>query len=207
MATQAKIIAICGLKRSGKDTLANIISEKYTYEHVKISKKLKETCKLLFNFTDDQMEKDIKEEIDPRWGVSPRKCMQYFGTEMMQYQIQNLLNIGKKFWINSLLNEIDGNMNDKKYVISDLRFLHEYEEIKKRNGIIICVDRILTRSSHQGVDHLMNRVSEHGDVSLNEAIEDPHISEQEYKKFDYDLIIKNDTVESMITQIQSFFDR
>ena len=193
MATQlmkAKIIAICGLKRSGKDTLANIISEHYTYEHVKISKKLKETCKLLFNFTDDQMEKDFKEEIDPRWGVSPRKCMQYFGTEMMQYQIQNLLNIGKKFWINSLLNEIDVNeVNNKKYVISDLRFLHEYEEIKKRNGIIICVNRVLT------------------DKGVDKSTEDLHISEQEYKKFDYDLIIKNDTVESMITQIQSFFDR
>ena len=193
MATQlmkAKIIAICGLKRSGKDTLANIISDHYTYEHVKISKKLKETCKLLFNFTDDQMEKDFKEEIDPRWGVSPRKCMQYFGTEMMQYQIQNLLNIGKKFWINSLLNEIDVNeVNNKKYVISDLRFLHEYEEIKKRNGIIICVNRVLT------------------DKGVDKSTEDLHISEQEYKKFDYDLIIKNDTVESMITQIQSFFDR
>jgi uridine kinase len=191
MATQARIIAICGMKRSGKDTLANIISEHYTYEHVKISKKLKDTCKLLFNFTDDQMEKDIKEEIDPRWGVSPRKCMQYFGTELMQYQIQNLLNIGKKFWINSLLNEIDVNSSSKKYVISDLRFLHEYEEIKKRNGLIICVDRVKTHSSDQGV----------------EATEDLHISEQEYKKFDYDLIIKNDTIESMITQIQSFFDR
>lgn len=192
MTTQAKIIAICGLKRSGKDTLANIISEKYNYEHVKISKKLKDTCKLLFNFTDDQMEKDIKEDIDPRWGVSPRKCMQYFGTEMMQYQIQNLLNIGRKFWINSLLNEIDmTDANTKRYVISDLRFLHEYDEIKKRNGLIICVDRVLTRPIDQCV----------------EAPEDPHISEQEYKKFDYDLIIKNDTIDSMITQIQSFFDR
>lgn len=188
-AIQAKIIGICGLKRSGKDTLANIISEKYNYEHVKISKKLKETCKILFDFTDDQMEKDIKEDIDPRWGVSPRKCMQYFGTELMQYQIQNLLNIGKKFWINSLLNEIDRE-NNKKYVISDLRFLHEYEEIKKRNGIIICVDRMQNRSS----DHAV-------------AVEDAHISEQEYKKFDYDLIIKNDTIDSMVTQIQSFFDR
>ena len=198
MTTRAKIIAICGLKRSGKDTLANIISEHYNYEHVKISKKLKETCKILFNFTDDQMEKDIKEEIDPRWGVSPRKCMQYFGTELMQYQIQNLLSIGKKFWINSLLNEIDLNdVNDKKYVISDLRFLHEYEEIKKRNGIVICVDRVKTDQGNQG---------NQGNQGV-EATEDLHISEQEYKKFDYDLIIKNDTVDSMITQIQSFFDR
>lgn len=188
-AMQSKIIGICGLKRSGKDTLANIISETYNYEHVKISKKLKETCKILFNFTDEQMETDIKEEIDPRLGVSPRRCMQYFGTELMQYQIQDLLNIGKKFWINSLLNEIDGN-NTKNYVISDLRFLHEYEEIKKRNGIVICVDRLTT---------LPTKI-------LSEAT-DMHISEQEYKKFDYDLIIKNDTIESMIIQIQSFFGR
>jgi hypothetical protein len=159
------IIAISGLKRSGKDILANYICSKYNYEHIKISEKLKDICKILFNFSDEQLEKDIKEDIDPRWGISPRKCMQFIGTEIMQFKVQELLpEINRKFWIKSLLNSLDP---EKKYVISDLRFNHEYEELKKLNTLVVKIET--------------------GDINI-----DQHISEQEYKDIPADMILKND---------------
>jgi hypothetical protein len=165
-----RIIAISGFKRSGKDLLANYISKKYDYEHVKISEKLKDICKILFDFTDDQLEKDIKEEIDPRWNISPRKCMQFIGTEIMQFKVQELLpEINRKFWIKSLLNSLDPN---KKYVISDLRFKHEYEELKKLDSLIVRIDT--------NNNNLLNT--------------DDHVSEQEFKSINADIILLNDLV-------------
>ena len=44
-----KIIAVCGYKRSGKDTIAKYLNKKYNYKHLKITYKLKECLKLLFD--------------------------------------------------------------------------------------------------------------------------------------------------------------
>lgn len=179
-----RVIAVCGAKRSGKDTIASIIANEYGYEHVKISQKLKDTCKILFNFTDDQMELDTKEFVDPVWGVSPRQCMQFIGTEVMQYKLQELLpNQGRSFWIQSLIRSFN---DGKKYVISDLRFRHEYDEIKKLGGMVIKVNRI----------YLPPNIP---------PLEDQHVSEQEFKALKADYEVKNDTLDSTTTQIRSFF--
>ena len=135
---QPKIIAICGYNRSGKDTIANYLEKNYNYKHLKITYKLKECIKLLFDLTDNDLELDKKEDINKKWKVSPRHMMQFIGTDIFQYKIQELLpGIDKKFWINTFLNDplvSKLKKNDKfNIVISDLRFIHEYEELKKLN--------------------------------------------------------------------------
>jgi hypothetical protein len=133
-----QIIAICGYNRSGKDTIANYLEKNYNYKHLKITYKLKECIKLLFDLTDNDLELDKKEDINKKWKVSPRHMMQFIGTDIFQYKIQELLpGIDKKFWINTFLNDplvSKLKKNDKfNIVISDLRFIHEYEELKKLN--------------------------------------------------------------------------
>jgi hypothetical protein len=133
-----QIIAICGYNRSGKDTIANYLEKNYNYKHLKITYKLKECIKLLFDLTDNDLELNKKEEINDKWKVSPRHMMQFIGTDIFQYKIQELLpGIDKKFWINTFLNDplvSKLKKNDKfNIVISDLRFIHEYEELKKLN--------------------------------------------------------------------------
>lgn len=124
------IIAICGSRRAGKDTLARYLCEKYNYEHLKIAGKLKQILHELFGFSHEQMETDAKEDIDPRWGVSPRKVMQFVGTEMFQYKLQELLpQVGREFWIKSLLETIQKKKTN--IVISDLRFIHEYQALRQ----------------------------------------------------------------------------
>lgn len=166
-----KIIAICGHKMSGKDTLAKYIIEKYNYKHIKIASKLKDTMKLLFGFTDEQLEVN-KETIDPRWQITPRQAMQYFGTDIMQFHIKHLLpNMERKFWIKSIVTEIDSCPDPELcFVISDLRFLHEYNELTKYDLKVIQVDRF-----HK---------------------HDPHLSENEYKSIPYNVLLKNTGTES-----------
>jgi hypothetical protein len=178
-----QIIALCGAKRAGKDTLANMISCKYGYQHIKISHKLKQVCKILFNFTDEQLECDSKENVDKYWKISPRQAMQFIGTDIMQFQIQKIMpHVDRGFWIKTVLNEIDANPTSR-YVISDLRFHHEVDELKKRNAIIIKIERPSMENN------------------------DMHISEREYINIVPDIVVKNlgDGTNDLLSQIESFF--
>jgi hypothetical protein len=182
-----KIIAICGLKRSGKDTIADYLCSNYGYTKIKIANPLKQGLKVMFGFTDEQLESDKKDEIDPRWEVQPRKIMQFIGTEVMQYQLQQIIpGIGRKVWIRSLVEEYinDSKHNDKLFVIPDLRFLHEYEELSKHNTLFWRVDRITELDK-------LNHVC------------DLHISEKEYLQIPVSHVFKNETKNDLYSQIDN----
>ena len=180
------IIAICGAKRSGKDVLAKCLINKYNYEKLSFAEPLKKAVKELFNFNDIQVgideengngeEKDI---IDDRWGITPRKALQYFGTEIMQYKMNELIpNINREFFANILLSKI---VENKNYVISDMRFLHEYEKIKGLNILIIKVIR----------------------PSLIKK-RDEHISENEYEQIPCNIEVLNEgSIEDFINNFES----
>lgn len=186
-----KIIAICGAKRSGKDVLAKHLVSKYNYERVAFADPLKVAVKGLFNFDDDQvgigedMGTGRKDIVDEKWGITPRTALQFFGTEIMQEKIQEILpNIKKNFFANTLKNYIKSRLNDnegQKFVISDLRFIHEFEmlytisKIQKEDIVIIRVIRPYSSISNS-------------DTKENES---SHISELEYTRIPYDIILIN----------------
>lgn len=177
-----RIIAICGRRRSGKDTIANYICSKYPqYSNTKISCQLKGVIKMMFGFTDDQLENDAKDIVDNRWGITPRHAMQYIGTEVMQFGIQNLLpNTGRKFWIKSYVENVLSNPSMSHVVVSDMRFVHEYEELMKHNAFVIRVERNESKPCK----------------------EDEHISELEYLQIPADLILENNgTIEDLLIKI------
>lgn len=138
------IIGVCGYKRVGKDTIADYLCINHAFEKMKFAAPLKEMCKLLFNFSDEQLETNLKEDIDQRWNISPRKAMQFLGTEIMQYKISDLLpDIGRSFWARKLIDDID-NSSYKRVVISDLRFVHEYNLLKdkyRHNFVVVRVEK------------------------------------------------------------------
>lgn len=184
-----KIIAICGLKRSGKDTIADYLCSNYGYTKIKIANPLKQGLKVMFGFTDEQLESDKKDEIDPCWEVQPRKIMQFIGTEVMQYQLQQIIpGIGRKVWIKSLIEEHISNPlhNDKLFVIPDLRFLHEYEELSKHNAIFWRVDRVTE----------LEKLNHNCDI---------HISEKEYLQIPVSHIFRNETKKDLFVQIDVKF--
>ena len=175
-----KLIAVCGLKRSGKDTIANYIAETYGFKTTKIADPLKKVCKILFDFSDDQLETDMKEQVDHRWGVSPRKVMQYFGTEILQHKIEEFLpGMNRQLLLRAC--KFDP-LSQDKYVISDMRFIHEYEYLKQiypgKTSIIIKVVR--------------------PEMSTN----DQHSSEQEWNQIPHDCIIHNDgSIETLYKKV------
>ena len=86
------LIAILGKKHSGKDTIANFLIEKYGFTKYSFADPLKKGIQAFFNLTDQQLnDQKLKEEIDPRWGVSPRKLFQVIGTDFFQNSIRDFL--------------------------------------------------------------------------------------------------------------------
>ena len=195
MSNMPKIIAICGAKRSGKDVLADYLVKKYNYERLAFADPLKLTVKNLFNFDDDQLGigedkgTDKKDIIDERWGITPRAALQFFGTEIMQEKIQELLpNIKRNFFANTLKNHIENAEEGKKFVISDLRFIHEYDMLANLSNI-----------AHK--DKMIIRVIRPSKNRIRE--QEPHISEVEYTNIPYDIImINNGSIDEYINRFE-----
>lgn len=178
-----RLIAICGFKHNGKDVIADYICDKYGYKNLKISQTLKSAVKILFSFTDEQIESNEKDIIDENWNITPRKVLQFIGTEVMQYKIQELFpDIKRNFWIKTFISKNLNKNDNPNIIISDLRFLHEYEELKKYNVFIIRVER----------DSIKNN--------------DTHTSEFEHLNIPTDIVIKNNgTINDLYKEIDKHF--
>lgn len=179
------IICICGKRRSGKDVAAHYIEQQYNFKHVKLASPLKTVISILFGFSDEQMETDLKEEEDRFWKISPRQAMQFLGTEIMQHEIQKMLPwIGKTFFVRRLLQ--DNNPKEKPIVISDMRFLHEYEYLKEFNPLVIRIVR---------------------DQSFYNAACDTHISEVECDKIPAIDIVNDGTIQDLRDKLDSLLSQ
>jgi hypothetical protein len=194
----SNIIAICGAKRSGKDVLAKYIVATRGFKKLSFAEPLKKAVRELFNFNDIQVgideenaignEKDI---IDERWGISPRKALQFFGTEIMQHTIDELIpNTNRCFLADILLSRIpdatgEAGNADNGYVISDMRFLHEYNKLKSSAKVRSLIIVKISRPS----------------INISEGIRDAHISEKEFIDIPYDVEIVNDGTISDLTDL------
>ena len=145
------IIAICGKKRTGKDTIAAVLERNYAFALCKFAQQLKNGLCSFFNFTLEQLEGPEKDAIDPRWGISPRHAMQWMGTDIMQFQIHSLLpGIGRNFWAKQLASQIEASGDATRIVISDMRFFHEYLYLKERFGARFVTMRVRRDAAEKG---------------------------------------------------------
>ena len=140
-----KIIGFLGRKRSGKDTCGEYLIESYNFTKYAFADPLKDILKILFNFDDEQLNKN-KEEIDKLWKISPREALQKFGTDFARIdifkyfpQLKEPLN-NKTIWVKLFELWYEKN-KDKNIVITDVRFLDEIISIKEKGGLIFKVNR------------------------------------------------------------------
>jgi len=185
-----KLIAVCGFKRSGKDTIADFLVRQYGYHKISIADPLKDACKVLFGFTHEQINGQSKDIPSEDWyNLTPRQILQFFGTEMMQFRLQELMpKCGRMFWIKRMCKEIDGRKLDK-IVVPDVRFVHEYNELIKVYGVknveVIKVSREICGNS--------------GDL---------HVSETEWQKIEANYFVSNnDTVNALFEKIDNIMKK
>lgn len=171
------LVGIVGKKRSGKDTFADYVittSEK-TYIKYSFADPLKEICKILFLFNDEQLYGNDKEVIDSRWGVSPRKVLQIVGTDLFRNTLpttcEDLSYIKDNFWIKQFNNWYESNKH-KNIIIPDIRFQNEIDIIKENNGIIIHIinDNVNMNDTHSSETNELSGFDI--EVSNNETLND-----------------------------------
>lgn len=160
-----KIIGICGKKFNGKDTIADYLVKKYGYTKISLSDPLKYAIKEIFNFSDEQLWGNKKEDIDPFWKVTPREVLQLIGTDCFRDIFgKKFPHIGDNIWVLSLQLNIDKLINSgvRKIVVPDIRFPNESELLKKYNGAIVRVNRIFhekfisdSHISENSIDHII----------------------------------------------------
>ena len=130
------IIGFMGKKRSGKDTAGDYLVKYHGYKKYAFASSLKEICKSVFSFTDEQLNGDEKEVIDDYWGLSPRQALQYVGTDLFRNQISSLIpNMGNDIWVNVLERKLKEETSN--IVITDIRFENERAMVKRLGGIIV----------------------------------------------------------------------
>ncbi len=139
------IIGICGLQGAGKDTLADILCEKYGYVRLSFAGVLKDVCATLFGWDRTMLEggtisaREQREVVDEWWssrlgipGFTPRWALQYLGTDVFRNYFHN------DIWIAALERRLIFNPN---VVITDCRFPNEIAMIKAAKGQIIHIQR------------------------------------------------------------------
>ena len=169
------VVGICGRKRAGKDTLGDYLCTYYYYRHMSFADPLKLSLKHMFGYSDAQLYGDKKEEIDNRWGTSPRQMMQHFGTDICRNTIKD------SFWIDRFKQIYNKLNDDTKVVISDVRFQNEIDAIHELGGIVIKVERatilndLSNHESESGIDKLEN---------IDHIFENNGTIDDLYKKFE-----------------------
>ena len=137
------IIVLSGKKRVGKDTVADIL-EKYlggsNFERFSIASYLKRGVAALVNKSQAELEKG-KDVLDLSNGVTPRDLYKSIGDLIRD-------SLGKTFFINTLIEEVLKSQK-KIVIISDMRYRHEYEELKKLDPVFIRIkNKNLPKDDH-----------------------------------------------------------
>lgn len=132
--THPRLILITGKARHGKDTIADWYVKYHGFQKHMIAQPLKDICRIIFNFTDGQVNQAEKDIVDDRWQVTPRTCLQFIGTELMRNQIKTILpEVGENIWAKCLVEKLKAILQinpQAKFVISDVRYENELVQLK-----------------------------------------------------------------------------
>jgi len=138
------IIGLTGRKRSGKDTVGKYMVDR-GYTRVAFADALKNACREIFGFTDEQLNGDeLKETVDDYWEHTPREILQTVGTELFRNTLPKFCNnISNDIWIRVVGKKINDliSQGQTKIVITDVRFENEYRFIKQQGGKIFKIIR------------------------------------------------------------------
>jgi dephospho-CoA kinase len=162
MIKENKIVLLTGLKRSGKDEAAKALLNTKEYKRYAFADPIKVACKEVFLLDDEQVDGCKKEVVDERWGMSPRKIFQLFGTELMRETLCELDDgykdsVGEDLWIKRFMECYKENPNN--YVITDFRFPNEAKMIKENFDNVVSVrverDSVVDNDLHASENQIM----------------------------------------------------
>lgn len=140
------IIGVCGFIGSGKDTVADYLTNFHGFRRESFANSLKDAVSHVFGWDRTMLEgrtkhaREWREQLDLWWSerlgipeLTPRWVLQNWGTEVCRKAFHD------DIWIASLENKLRNSKDD--IVISDCRFPNEIKSIKNAGGIVVRVIR------------------------------------------------------------------
>jgi NTP pyrophosphatase (non-canonical NTP hydrolase) len=149
VAHDPRIIAFTGPKECGKDTMAQVLFRQNlgkalgadkTFQRQPFAYGVKAICEMTFGWSmEEQDDAEFKETPLLEWpSIEPRWAMMDIANFMRD-------KYGPDVWVHALRRRLDKDLSSQHpagaYVITDLRFPNEIEYLKKKDALIIYVER------------------------------------------------------------------
>jgi len=205
------IIGVCGFIGSGKDTIADYLTNFHGFRRESFANSLKDAVSMVFGWDRTMLEgrtksaREWREEVDTWWAdrlnmphLTPRWVLQYWGTEVCRNGFHD------DMWIAALENKLRNSKDD--IVISDCRFPNEIKSIKDAGGIVIRVKRGPEPDWYRdAID--MNAGDHHINWMLAKTRMDKlkiHASETAWVGTKFDYVLSNDgTIDELFHQVRN----
>ena len=205
------IIGVCGFIGSGKDTIADYLTNFHGFRRESFANTLKDAVSFVFGWDRTMLEgrtkqaREWREQVDPWWSerlnmpnLTPRWVLQYWGTEVCRKAFHD------DIWIASLENKLRNSKDD--IVISDCRFPNEIKSIKDAGGIVV---RVVRGPEPQWYDAAVS-VNKGEWGNMNWAISRDqiaklgiHASETAWVGTEFDAVLTNDgTIDELMAKIK-----
>ena len=196
MSAAATVVALCGSHGAGKDAIAAVLVREGGFVDLKFARPMKDAVRDLFSLTPDHVDGALKDTVHPTWGITPRAMMQWFGTDVMQHSLGQLVpSIGRHFWSDRLVCAVRNEVGGNAVVISDMRFAHELDALRAEFGDRLVAIRVVRPDG--------TTATSYGTVS-----DARHESELASSSLPVDLVITNDgTLEQLETVLEGLSGR
>ena len=153
------IIGITGHARHGKDSIADVLVRRCSFRKDALAEPMKAVMRIVFpTWTDEHLYGKLKGHCKSRlWRISG--ALQSFGTQWAQSELSKYDSFqettGRLIWVRGLLARYKGG----NLAVSDVRFPHEANELRKYGAIILMVRRPgypvdMRHESEQGVEEI-----------------------------------------------------
>lgn len=203
-----KIIGICGLIGSGKDTAADYLVQEFGFRRDSFASALKDAVSAIFGWDRELLEgstkqsREWREQVDQWWAtrlnmpnLTPRWVLQYWGTEVCRHGFH------EDIWIAST--EYRLHSSKDKIVISDCRFPNEIQSIRQSGGKVVWIQRGKLPEWYE-LAVQANTTPPNSEIRLRLVDKGVHISETAWIGTKFDAIIENNgTVEELFYQLKN----
>ena len=209
-----KIIAITGLKGSGKDTTADyILNKEQGWEKDSYAGILKDIASILFGWDrkmlagETPLDRDKREASDLYWSkklgydVTPRNMLQRLGTEVFRQHLH------PNIWVDALERKIKD--HDKNIIITDCRFKNEIDMLRANGGKVVRVVREPLPQWFDKVAELNQKgYNAAGIMNLVPEVKDVHLSEWDWIGYDNPdfILYNNGSFEDLYSQVDKMLD-
>lgn len=192
-----EIIAMSGFARAGKDTVGNILVEEYGFKRVAFADKLREMLYQLNPIINADVfgsEYIYLQQVIDEWGWNGyketifgpeiRRLLQRLGTEAGRQTLWDSI------WIDAALT---GHDEDARLIVTDARFINEFDAVISRGGYVWRVDRegVGPANDHAseteaiGYDKFSLHIQNNGTLEDLRSVVKKEYESGRYKEWDY----------------------